>query len=66
MQVVDARALEFAVNLAKPVVEHSLSVAPGQTVPIPPRLSKELNAMLSSAMLDELLALRERERSVSF
>ena len=64
MPTIDTGALEFAVDLARPVVQQSL-VAPGQAVPIPAQLSEQLNAVLSSAMLDELLALRERERSVS-
>lgn len=39
--------------------------APGQAVPIPPQLTAKLNAVLSNAMLDDVLALRERERTVS-
>lgn len=64
MPMIDTGVLEFAVDLVKPVVQQSLA-APGQAVPIPARLSEQLNAVLSSAMLDDLLALRERERSVS-
>lgn len=60
----DTGALEFAVELAKDVVAQSLG-APGQAVAIPAQLSEQLNAVLSNAMLDDLLALRERERSVS-
>jgi hypothetical protein len=65
MLIVDAGALKFAVDLAKPVVAESLSAAPGEAVSIPPQLSEQLNAMLANAMLEDLLALRERERSVS-
>jgi len=64
MPTIDTGALEFAVDLARPVVAQSLS-APGQAIPIPAKLSEQLNAVLSNAMLDDVLALREKERSVS-
>jgi hypothetical protein len=38
--------------------------APGHAVPIPKELSVQLNAVLSNAIFDEVVALRERERSV--
>ena len=64
MPIIDTGALELAADLARPVVAQSLN-APGQAIPIPAKLSEQLNAFLSNAMLDDLLALRERERSVS-
>ena len=64
MTVIDDGALKVAVDLARPVVAQSLSTA-GQAVPIPQQLSDQLNAALSNALLEDLLALRDRERSVS-
>jgi hypothetical protein len=63
MPMIDAGALEFAVDLAKQMVAESRAV-PGRAVPIPKELSAQLNAVLSNAMLDDVLALRERERTV--
>jgi len=63
MPTIDAGALEFAVELAKPMVEQTRA-APGHAVPIPQALSAQLNAVLSNAILDDVLALRERERTV--
>lgn len=63
MPNIDTGALAFAVDLARPMVAQTRA-APGQAVPIPPELSAQLNELLSNAMLDEVLALRERERTV--
>jgi hypothetical protein len=63
MPIIDAGAVEFAVELAKPMVEQTRA-APGHAVPIPKELSVQLNAVLSNAIFDEVVALRERERSV--
>lgn len=65
MPIIDTGALNVAVDLARNVVAESLIAAPGQPVSIPVKLSEQLNAALTNAMLDDLLALRERERSVS-
>lgn len=64
MPIIDAGALEFAVNLARPMVAQTRA-APGQAIPIPPQLTAKLNAVLSNAMLEDVLALRERERTVA-
>lgn len=61
--LIDTGALEFAVDLARPLVAETLA-APGQAVPIPAQLRAKLNAALSNAMLEDVLALRERERTV--
>lgn len=63
MPIIDTGALEFAAILAKPMVAQTLA-APGQVVPIPEQLSKQLNELLTNAMLDDVIALRERERTV--
>lgn len=63
MPIIDAGALEFAVELAKPMVEQTRA-APGQVVRIPKELGAQLNAVLYNAMLEDVLALRERERTV--
>lgn len=64
MPMIDSGALEFAVALAQPMVALTRA-APGQAVPIPPQLASKLNAVLSNAMLEDVLALRERERTVA-
>ncbi len=64
MPTIDTGALKFAADLAGPMVAQTRA-APGQAVPIPPQLTAKLNAVLSNAMLDDVLALRERERTVS-
>ncbi len=63
MPIIDNGALEFAADLARPMIAQTLA-APGQAVPIPKQLSARLNELLSNAMLDDVLALRERERTV--
>ncbi|MCA0326399.1 MAG: hypothetical protein LCH89_12475 [Proteobacteria bacterium] len=63
MPIIDAGALEFVADLARPMVKQTLR-APGQAVQIPEQLSAKLNELLSNAMLDDVLALRERERTV--
>jgi hypothetical protein len=63
MPILDTGALAFAVDLARPMVAQTRA-APGQAVRIPTELSAQLNAVLSNAMLDDVLALRERERTV--
>lgn len=63
MPIIDTGALEFAMDLARPLVAETLA-APGQAVPIPALLRAKLNAALSNAMLEDVLALRERERTV--
>lgn len=63
MPIIDTGALEFAADLARPMVAQTLA-APGQAVAIPQQLSVKLNELLSNAMLDDVLALRERERTV--
>lgn len=63
MPIIDTGALDFAVDLARPMVAQTLA-APGQAVPIPKQLSAKLNELLSNAMLEDVLALRERERTV--
>ncbi|WP_457328956.1 hypothetical protein [Rhizobacter sp. P5_C2] len=63
MPNIDSGALEFAVDLGQSMVEQTLA-KPGQAVPIPPQLSAKLNELLSNAMLEDVLALRERERTV--
>lgn len=63
MLIIDTGALEFAADLARPMVEQTLA-APGQAVPIPKLLSARLNELLSNAVLDDVLALREQERTV--
>ncbi|MEZ5632422.1 MAG: hypothetical protein R3F09_17160 [Burkholderiaceae bacterium] len=63
MLILDSGALDFAVDLAKPMVAQTRA-APGQAVPIPPQLTAKLNAMLEDAMFEDVLALRERERMV--
>ena len=63
MPMLDAGALDFAVHLAKPLIEQTRA-APGQVVRIPQELAAQLNAVLYNAMLEDVLALRERERTV--
>lgn len=63
MPIIDSGALEFVVDLAKPMVAETRA-APGQPVPLPKELSAQLYAVLSDAMLEDVLALRERERTV--
>ena len=54
---------DLAQAVDKPMVEQTRA-APGHAVPIPKELSVQLNAVLSNAIFDEVVALRERERSV--
>lgn len=63
MPIIDAGALDFAVDLARPMVEQTRA-APGKAVRIPTELGAKLNAVLYNAMLEDVLALRERERTV--
>lgn len=63
MLIIDVGALGFAANLARPMVEQTLA-APGEAIPIPRQLSAKINELLSTAMLDDVLALREQERNV--
>lgn len=63
MPIIDTGVLEFATDLARPMVEQTLA-APGQAVQIPKQLSSRLNALLYNAMFDDVLALREQERTV--
>ncbi len=63
MPTLDSGALEFASVLARPMVEASLA-APGRAIAVPAQLCSQLNELLSNAMLEDVLALRERERTV--
>ncbi len=63
MPMIDTGALEFAAELAKPMVEESRAT-PGRAVSIPKQLSSRLNELITNATLDDVLALRERERTV--
>lgn len=63
MPILDNGALVFAADLARPMIAQTLA-SPGQAIPIPTQLSARLNALLFNAMFDDMLALRERERTV--